>query len=95
LDRLCALCARKGTGARGACGQWQGGQRRSHRTGLSSARVVAEGEVEAFCITRPNFERLLHLNDRMVLKIHRFFVQTLAKRLRTTSESLAKAAARA
>jgi hypothetical protein len=31
----------------------------------------------------------------MALKIHRFFVQTLAKRLRTTSESLAKAAARA
>ena len=62
----------------------------------TSARVVAEAEVEAFCITRSDFDRLLHLNERMALKIYRFFVQTLSKRLRSTSENLAKAnAARA
>ncbi|MBS2033128.1 MAG: cyclic nucleotide-binding domain-containing protein [Deltaproteobacteria bacterium] len=59
----------------------------------TSARVVAEVEVEAFCITRSNFERLMHLNERMALKIYRFFVQTLSKRLRNTSENLAKASA--
>jgi tetratricopeptide (TPR) repeat protein len=57
----------------------------------TSARVVAEVALEAFCITRPNFDRLLHLNERMALKIYRFFVRTLAKRLRSTSENLAKA----
>ena len=59
----------------------------------TSARVQAETEVEAFCIERVQFEKLLQLNERIALKLFRFFVQTLAKRLRTTSEDLARAAA--
>ncbi len=55
----------------------------------TSARVVAEVDLEAFCITRDRFQKLLALNDKLAVKLHRFFVQTLAKRLRTTSERLA------
>jgi tetratricopeptide (TPR) repeat protein len=55
----------------------------------TSARVVAEVEVEAFCITRERFGKLLQQNDRIAVKLLRFFVQTLAKRLRTTSDRLA------
>jgi CRP-like cAMP-binding protein len=55
----------------------------------TSARVVAEVDLEAFCITRERFGKLLALNDKVAVKLHRFFVQTLAKRLRTTSERLA------
>ncbi|MBL0278035.1 MAG: cyclic nucleotide-binding domain-containing protein [Anaeromyxobacter sp.] len=55
----------------------------------TSARVVAEVDVEAFCITRERFQKLLALNDRMAVKLHRFFVATLARRLRSTSERLA------
>jgi len=56
----------------------------------TSARVVAETEVEAFVITRERFEKLLALSDKTALKLYRFFIQTLAKRLRATSENLAK-----
>jgi hypothetical protein len=60
----------------------------------SARRRAAKGRfVNSFSVRSP-LDRLC-ANDRMALKIHRFFVQTLAKRLRTTSESLAKAAARA
>ena len=59
----------------------------------TSARVVAEGEVEAFCITRERFEKLLASNEKTAIKLYRFFIQTLAKRLRSTSENLAKAVA--
>jgi tetratricopeptide (TPR) repeat protein len=55
----------------------------------TSARVVAEVDVEAFCITRERFGKLLSLNDKIAVKLLRFFTQTLAKRLRTTSERLA------
>jgi tetratricopeptide (TPR) repeat protein len=58
----------------------------------TSARVVAESEVEAFCIGRERFEKLLALNDRIAVKLYRFFVQTLAKRLRATSDRLAEKA---
>ncbi len=60
----------------------------------TSARVVAESEVEAFVITRARFEKLLASNDKTAVKLFRFFVQTLAKRLRNTSESLAAAGGR-
>ena len=59
----------------------------------TSARVVAEGEVEAFVITRERFEKLLASNEKTAIKLYRFFIQTLAKRLRSTSENLAKAVA--
>jgi tetratricopeptide (TPR) repeat protein len=55
----------------------------------TSARVVAEVDLEAFCITREKFAKLLALNDKIAVKLLRFFVGTLAKRLRTTSERLA------
>ncbi|MBL8954044.1 MAG: cyclic nucleotide-binding domain-containing protein [Myxococcaceae bacterium] len=59
----------------------------------TSARVAAESDVEAFVITRPRFEKLLAMNDKVAVKLYRFFVQTLSKRLRTTSENFAKATA--
>jgi tetratricopeptide (TPR) repeat protein len=59
----------------------------------TSARVVAETEVEAFCITRERFEKLLSFNEKTAVKLYRFFIQTLSKRLRSTSENFAKAAA--
>jgi tetratricopeptide (TPR) repeat protein len=58
----------------------------------TSARVVAESEVEAFCITRERFEKLLSFNEKTAVKLYRFFIQTLSKRLRSTSENFAKAA---
>lgn len=59
----------------------------------TSARVVAEADVEAFCITRERFEKLLASNEKTAIKLYRFFIQTLAKRLRSTSENLARAVA--
>ena len=59
----------------------------------TSARVQAEGAVEAFFIDRAAFETLLQRNERMALKLYRFFVQTLAQRLRHTSADLARASA--
>jgi CRP-like cAMP-binding protein len=59
----------------------------------TSARVVAESEVEAFCMTRDRFEKILASNDKTAIKLYRFFVSTLSKRLRTTSENLARAVA--
>lgn len=59
----------------------------------TSARVDAETEVEAFCITRDQFQRLVNANERTALKLYRFFIRTLAKRLRTTSENLAASTA--
>lgn len=59
----------------------------------TSARVVAESEVEAFCMTRDRFEKILASNDKTAIKLYRFFVGTLSKRLRTTSENLARAVA--
>ncbi|MBK7861925.1 MAG: cyclic nucleotide-binding domain-containing protein [Archangiaceae bacterium] len=58
----------------------------------TSARVTAESEVDAFVINRPRFEKLLVMNDKIAVKLYRFFVQTLSKRLRATSENFAKAA---
>ena len=55
----------------------------------TSARVVAEVDGEAFVITRERFQKLLALNDKMGVKLLRFFVQTLARRLRSTTERLA------
>ncbi|HEY3451387.1 MAG TPA: cyclic nucleotide-binding domain-containing protein [Myxococcales bacterium] len=55
----------------------------------TSARVVAETEVEAFCITRELFAKLLASTPSMAVKLYRFFALTLAKRLRSTSQHLA------
>jgi tetratricopeptide (TPR) repeat protein len=55
----------------------------------TSARVVAEVDGEAFVITRERFQKLLSLNDKMGVKLLRFFVQTMARRLRATTERLA------
>lgn len=55
----------------------------------TSARVVAEVAGEAFVITRERFLKLLALNDKMALKLYRFFTQTVSRRLRMTSERLA------
>ncbi len=60
----------------------------------TSARVRADSEVEAFCITRDRFEKLLGANEKTALKLYRFFVRMLAKRLRSTSDTLAAAQAR-
>jgi CRP-like cAMP-binding protein len=54
----------------------------------TSARVVAEVAGEAFVVTRERFLKLLALDDRMAPKLYRFFTQTLARRLRSTSERL-------
>jgi cAMP-dependent protein kinase regulator len=54
----------------------------------TSARVVAEVAGEAFVITRERFLKLLALDDRMALKLYRFFTQTVSRRLRMTSERL-------
>lgn len=59
----------------------------------TSARVVAESDVEAFVMTRDRFEKILASNDKTAIKLYRFFVSTLSKRLRTTSENLARAVA--
>lgn len=59
----------------------------------TSARVIAESEVEAFCMTRDRFEKILASNDKTAIKLYRFFVSTLSRRLRTTSENLARAVA--
>jgi CRP-like cAMP-binding protein len=50
--------------------------------------------VEAFCITRERFDKLLSFHEKTAVKLYRFFIQTLSKRLRSTSENFAKAAAR-
>ncbi len=54
----------------------------------TSARVVAEAAGEAFVITRERLLKLVALNDKMALKLYRFFTQTMARRLRMTSERL-------
>jgi len=59
----------------------------------TSARVTAESDVEAFVITRERFDKLLSFNEKTAVKLYRFFIQTLSKRLRSTSENFAKASA--
>jgi len=44
-------------------------------------------------MTREKFEKLLASNEKTAIKLYRFFIQTLSKRLRSTSENLAKAVA--
>lgn len=56
---------------------------------FTSARVLAEGEVEAFVITREAFSRLVASSDRMALKLYRSVAHTLVRRLRATSRHLA------
>jgi CRP-like cAMP-binding protein len=55
----------------------------------TSAKVLAETEVQAFSIDRLRFEKLMASSDRMAVKLYRLFALTLAKRLRQTSQVLA------
>jgi tetratricopeptide (TPR) repeat protein len=52
----------------------------------TSARVVAAGPLEVFEITKDRFTKLLEGSDKLALKIHRVFVQTLVQRLRDTTQ---------
>ncbi len=56
---------------------------------LTSARVVAETEVELLVVDRGPFERLLEKNDRLAFKVYRAFCRQLSDRLRKTNELLA------
>ena len=56
---------------------------------LTSARVVAKGEVKAFEISRDQFLRFLQTNDKFAVKVMRVFVRTLSQRLRETTAKLA------
>ena len=51
----------------------------------TSARVVAEGEVEVFVLPRQRFEELVRSSDQLALKIYRVFIQILSERLRKAS----------
>ncbi|HEY3451221.1 MAG TPA: cyclic nucleotide-binding domain-containing protein [Myxococcales bacterium] len=55
---------------------------------FTSARVIADGTVEAFVITRERFSRLMASSDRMALKLYRSVSHTLVRRLRATSRHL-------
>ncbi|MGC4117140.1 MAG: cyclic nucleotide-binding domain-containing protein [Myxococcales bacterium] len=55
---------------------------------FTSARVIADGTVEAFVITRERFARLMASSDRMALKLYRSVAHTLVRRLRATSRHL-------
>lgn len=57
----------------------------------TSARVVAEGQVKAFVMTKESFDRLLSGSDKLALKVYRVFMKTLADRLRVTNREFAKA----
>ncbi|MBI5544898.1 MAG: cyclic nucleotide-binding domain-containing protein [Deltaproteobacteria bacterium] len=56
---------------------------------LTSARVVADGDVELLCIPRRPFELLLAKSDRLALKVYRAFCRQLSERLRKANELLA------
>ena len=55
---------------------------------LTSARVVARGEVKAFEISRDQFLRFLQTNDKFAVRVMRVFVRTLSQRLRETTAKL-------
>jgi len=60
--------------------------------GPTSARVTASSdETEAFEITREKFFEQLRSSDKTALKMYRVFVNTLVKRLRSTTQELAQA----
>jgi tetratricopeptide (TPR) repeat protein len=55
----------------------------------TSARVVANGDVVAFEISRDHFLRFLQANDKFAVRVLRVFVRTLCQRLRETTTKLA------
>lgn len=56
---------------------------------LTSARVVADDEVELLAIDRAPFETLLSRNERLAFKVYRAFCRQLCDRLRRTNDVLA------
>lgn len=56
---------------------------------LTSARVVADGEVALLSIPRLPFEKLLAKSDRLALKVYRAFCRQLSERLRRANDLLA------
>jgi len=56
---------------------------------LTSARVVAETEVETLAIDRAPFEKLLAADARLAAKVYRAFCRQLSERLRRSNEQLA------
>jgi len=57
---------------------------------LTSAGVIAAGELELFVIHRDQFEKLLDGDPRLALKIYKSFCRTLSERLRKTTSELSK-----
>jgi CRP-like cAMP-binding protein len=57
---------------------------------LTSAAVIAAGELELFVIHRDRFEKLLDSDPRLALKIYKSFCRTLSERLRKTTLELSK-----
>ena len=55
----------------------------------TSARVVAQGAVVAFEVSRDHFLRFLQANDKFAVRVLRVFVRTLCDRLRETTSKLA------
>jgi len=56
---------------------------------LTSARVVAETDLELLSIARLPFEKLLAKSDRLALKVYRAFCRQLSERLRRANDLLA------
>lgn len=55
---------------------------------FTSARVVAETDLELICIPRRPFEKLLEGSDRFALKVYKSFCRTLSDRLRKANALL-------
>lgn len=56
---------------------------------LTSARVVADADVDLLCIPRLPFEKLLAGSDRLALKVYRAFCRQISERLRKANALLA------
>ncbi|MGC4122924.1 MAG: cyclic nucleotide-binding domain-containing protein [Myxococcales bacterium] len=55
---------------------------------FTSARVVAETDLELIAIPRRPFEKLIEGNDRLALKVYKAFCRTLSDRLRKANALL-------
>jgi tetratricopeptide (TPR) repeat protein len=56
----------------------------------TSARVIAQGLVRVFEVSRDSFLRFLQMDDKFAVRIFRVFVRTLSNRLRGTTAKLAQ-----
>lgn len=52
----------------------------------TSARVVSDGDVEAFFLSRGRFDELVRTSDQLALKIYRVFITILSERLRKATQ---------